>query len=157
MNNNTDLSSTKKKQLFGRFHHLTDHLITLNNLLKISVSEDSLLTVYDTETLLNSSELWHKERPFFFATVKYCDGPIMAKRFINEHVGEIECPYLVVTKFALDCGATIIPSLNEVSFVFPWKDDEVIFLALNDTVMILLSWYEDYPDEKKMDILFYQK
>ena len=149
------MDETEKQQLFGRFHHLTDHLKILNDLLTVNVSEHDLLPVDKTNRLLDSSVLWRSNQPFFFATVKFEDGSIMAKHFISKFASHKCSPYIVVTKYSLDCGATIIPSLDVVSYVFPWEGDEVYFLSQDDTEMIFLSWYEDSDGKRKMDILFF--
>lgn len=134
----------KKRRLFGRFL-LPDYLKELNNLVKYKITALDLLSIEESDKILEASKKLEKR---FFHKCTFGD-----KKELHSIISNIgtkdKNPYYLYTEYSNDCGMAKINTINDFNVNFSFYDEHsglIILINENTTNKILLDFYKEEED-----------
>lgn len=143
----------KKRRLFGK-QKMQEHLYDLNLFLNCSITENHLLSIVDTDSLLERIDKEISLRPDFFMTVHFEDRKEQLEQVIKQHLDEKSSYYLWIYSSDI-CGIYLIDSLFDLNLSFPWDAPDLLILIEHDLKKkVVLDWYEE-DENFKLDIVLY--
>lgn len=142
----------KKRRLFGS-QNLQSYLEELNKIVKENVDSANLLSIVDTDELLNNDLARRQMKSFRI----FFDEKEQLQNLIEENVQNIGAGYFIFIKYSIDCGTLFINRLESFNFCFSFNSvlSGLITLLRKDLKeKIILDFYEE-SDNKYLEVEFY--
>lgn len=148
-----DTAEQKRRRIIGK-QKISNYLIELNNILKINVSTNNLLSLEETDfVLLNLYKL-----EFFFKKTILLEHKTEFENVVVNNISQSEYGYFVFISDVLQCGTIRISSIDHFNFNFGYDDlgSGIISIVREDlSEKIILDFYEE-NGTKYIDIELYR-
>lgn len=141
---NNETYEQKKRRLSGKVNFLPKYLQTLNQLLKIEVTADMLLSIVETDTFFKQIN-FDNNTLFYKRTIPFNDKKKL-KTIICSQLLDMNAPYMVELSNVELCGLLPIPNLYIFNWNFKYDDEDkglIIFIRQDKKEELVLDFYEE--------------